>query len=173
MDLPQLGHRFDGAYWVDGMVVRTPTDTCAAGTASCESAFGQVDATTYGFGGNRSVAINYQWAYPGPPLPANVTGTSRVPGPAIAKQNGFEATFQNLQATTFDTTHMGLDPAKPLTASLTVSGAGGAFTLGLKGAFGAVTATLDSAPVTVTHTADGIQLALTLSTGQHQLVVTP
>jgi dienelactone hydrolase len=173
MDLPQLGHRFDGAYWTDGMVVRTPTDTCAAGTAACQSAFGQVDATTYGFGGNRSVAVNYQWAYPGPPLPANVTGTSRVPGPAIPKQNGFEATFQNLQATAFETTHMGLDPTKPLTASLTMNGGGGPFTLGLKGQFGAVTATLDSAPVAVTHTADGIELALTLNAGQHQLAVTP
>ena len=102
MDLPQLGRRFDGAYWVDGMVVRTPTDTCAAGTASCQSAFGQVDATTYGFGGNRTVAMSYQWTYPGPP-PANVTGTVRIPGPAITQQNGFEASFQNLQAATFDT----------------------------------------------------------------------
>jgi dienelactone hydrolase len=173
MDLPQLGHRFDGAYWVDGMVVRTPTDTCAPGTASCESAFGQVDATTYGFGGNRTVPSNYQWVYPGPPLPANVTGTVRIPGAPITKQNGFEATFQNLQAATFDTAHMGLDPTKQLTASLTVSSGPGAFTLGIKGSFGAVTATLDSAPVTVTHTADGIELALTLSAGQHQLVVSP
>jgi dienelactone hydrolase len=173
MDLPQLGHRFDGAYWTDGMVVRTPTDTCAAGTSSCQSSFGQVDATTYGFGGNRSVPVNYQWAYPGPPLPANVTGTSRVPGPAIPQQNGFEATFQNLQAITFDTTHMGLNPSQQLTASLTMSGSGGAFTLRLDGSFGAVSATLDSAPVPVTHTANGIELALTLNTGQHQLVISP
>jgi dienelactone hydrolase len=173
MDLPQLGHRFDGAYWVHGMVVRTPTDTCVAGTASCDSAFGQVDATTYGFGGYRTVPANYQWEYQGPPLPAHVTGTARVPGPAIAKQNGFEATFKNLRAATFDTTHMGIDPSKQLTASLTVSSDPGPFTLGLKGQFGTVTATLDSAPAPVTHTADGIQLALTLGSGQHQLVVTP
>jgi dienelactone hydrolase len=173
MDLPQLGHRFDGAYWVQGMVVRTPTDTCAAGTASCQSAFGQVDATTYGFGGNRTTPFNYEWTYPGPPLPADVTGTARVPGPAITKQNGFEATFKNLQAASFDTSHMGLDPSKQLTASLTVSSDPGPFTLGLKGQFGTVTATLDGAPVPVSHTADGIELALTLGTGQHQLVVSP
>jgi dienelactone hydrolase len=173
MDLPQIDRRFDGAYWVDGMVVRTPTDTCAAGTASCQSAFGQVDAATYGFGGNRTVPANYEWEYQGPPLPAHVTGTARVPGPAITKQNGFEATFKNLQAATFDSTHMGIDPSKQLTASLTVSSDPGPFTLGLKGQFGTVTATLDSAPVPVTHTADGIELAVTLSSGQHQLVVTP
>ncbi len=172
MDLPQLGRRFDGAYWVDGMVVRTPTDTCAAGTASCQSAFGQVDATTYGLGGNRTVAMSYQWTYPGPP-PANVTGTVRVPGPAITQQNGFEASFQNLQAASFDTSHMGVDPSQQIDASLTVTSGPGVFTLGLKGAFGAVSATLDGDPVPVTHTVDGIELALTLSAGQHQLVVTP
>ena len=31
MDLPQHGLRFDGAYWVDGMTVRTPGDSCAPG----------------------------------------------------------------------------------------------------------------------------------------------
>jgi hypothetical protein len=155
------------------MVVRTPGDSCVPGTASCESTFGQVDATTYGFGGNRTVPFNYQWAYPGPPLPANVTGTSRVPGAAITKQNGFEATFKNLQAASFDTSHMGLDPAQQLTASLTMSSDPGPFTLGLKGPFGNVTATLDGNPVPVSHTADGIELALSLGSGQHQLVVSP
>ena len=173
MDLPQLGHRFDGAYWVHGMVVRTPTDTCAAGDASCQSAFGQVDATTYGFGGNRTVPFNYSWEYPGPPLPAHVTGTSRVPGAAITQRNGFEATFRNLKAATFDTTHMGLDPSQQLTASLTVNSDPGPFTLGLQGQFGTVTATLDSSPVPVTNTADGIEIALNLSSGLHQLVVSP
>ena len=147
MDLPQIDRRFDGAYWVDGMVVRTPTDTCAAGTSACESAFGQVDATTFGFGGNRTVPMSYQWAYPGPVFPAVVNGTVRVPGPAITQQNGFEATFQNLQAATFDTTRMGLDPAEELTAALTVSSGPGSFTLGLDGDFGAVNATLDGNPV--------------------------
>ena len=112
------------------------------------------------------------------PIAALAAGLSILVVPAavagpITKQNGFEATFQNLQAATFDTAHMGLDPTKQLTASLTVSSGPGAFTLGIDGAFGAVTATLDSAPVTVTHTASGIELALTLSAGQHQLVVSP
>ena len=31
MDLPQHGLRFDGAYWVDGMTVRTPGDSCSPG----------------------------------------------------------------------------------------------------------------------------------------------
>ena len=53
MDLPQHGLRFDGAYWVDGMTVRTPGDTCAPG-AACDSASGQVDAYTLGHGRARS-----------------------------------------------------------------------------------------------------------------------
>jgi dienelactone hydrolase len=173
MDLPQLGHRFDGAYWAGGMVVRTPTDSCAAGDASCQRAFGQVDATTYGLGGNRSVPVNYQSVYPGPPLPAAVTGTVRQPGAAITRQNGFEARLQNLQAISFDTSHMGIDPASRITASLDVASGPGPFKLTLRGAFGPVTATLDGQPVTVTPVSGGIELALNLSAGQHQLVVSP
>ena len=68
---------------------------------------------------------------------------------------------------------MGVDPSQQIDASLTVTSDPGPFTLGLKGSFGAVSATLDGNPVTVTHTAEGIELALTLSSGQHQLSVTP
>jgi hypothetical protein len=133
MDLPEYGLRFDGAYWVDGMTVRTPTDSCTPGTTSCQSSFGQVDAVTYGFGGNRTVPQDFQSTYPGPPLPADVTGIDRVPGAAIAQQNGFEASFQNLKAAAFDTSRMGLDPSQQLTASLTVSSGAGPFTLDLRG----------------------------------------
>jgi hypothetical protein len=68
---------------------------------------------------------------------------------------------------------MGLNPSQQLTASLTVSSDPGPFTVGLQGQFGTVTATLDGSPVPVTQTADGIELALNLTSGQHQLVVTP
>jgi dienelactone hydrolase len=173
MDLPQIGQRFDGAYWANGMVVRTPGDACAAGDGSCERSFGQVDATTYGFGGNRTVPTNYQSVYPGPPVPAAVTGTVRLPGAAIAKQNGFEAKLQNLQAISFDTSRMGIDPAAQITASLNVASGPGPFKLTLKGAFGPVTATLDGQPATVTPVSGGIEIALDLGTGSHQVVVRP
>jgi len=173
MDLPQIGQRFDGAYWVDGMSVRTPTDTCAAGDTSCERSFGLVEATTYGFGGHRTVAQQFQSAYPGPPLPADVTGVNRVPGDPIAQSNGFEARLENLQAIAFDTSHMGIDPAQAITAQLIVSNGGGPFALTLRGSFGPVSATLDGQPVPVEQTADGIKLSLDLSVDQHELVVTP
>jgi dienelactone hydrolase len=168
MDLPEYGLRFDGAYWVDGMTVRSPSDTCAAG-ASCQTSFGQVDAVTYGFGGFRTEPHNFQAAYPGPPFPAALTGTDRVPSDAIAQQNGFEATLQNLSAITFETGRMGLNPSSEITAHLTGTGQ---TDITFRGSFPPVTATLDGNPVPVTPTADGIKVTVSLS-GQNLLRITP
>jgi dienelactone hydrolase len=172
MDLPQHGLRFDGAYWVDGLVVRTPGDTCAPG-AACESASGQVDAYTLGHGRARGTTQAVTTVHPGPPFPATVQGLERSPGGAIAAQNRFEATFTNLSAATFETSGMGLNPSQVLTAALTVASGPGAFTLRLRGSFPAVTATLDGQPVTVTPVSGGIELSLNLTSGAHALVVTP
>jgi dienelactone hydrolase len=173
MDLPQHGLRFDGAYWVDGMTVRTPGDTCSPGQAACESASGQVDAYTLGHGRARGTTQPVTTAFPGPPFPATVQGTTRQPGGPIADQNRFEATFTNLRATAFETTRMGLDPASALTASLTAATGPGAFALTLRGNFPPVTATLDGQPVAVQQTAGAITLNLNLTTGSHALAVTP
>ena len=173
MDLPQHGLRFDGAYWVDGMAVRTPTDTCSPGDAACESASGQVDAYTLGHGRARGTTESVTSAYPGPPFPATVQGTNRIPGSSIAQQNRFEATFTNLRAAAFETSHMGLDPQARLTANLTVASGPGAFTLTLRGAFPSVKATLGGRPVPVTRTSQGIELSLNLASGAQELVVTP
>ena len=173
MDLPQHGLHFDGAYWVDGMVVRTPSDSCAPGTSSCESASGQVDAYTLGHGHARSTTQSVTTAYPGPPFPATVQGVERVPSGPITRQNRFEATFTNLRAASFETGRMGLDPAAPLSAKLTESGGGGFFDLTLRGDFGPVTAKLDGLAVPVQQTADGIVLTFGLTGGDHELTVTP
>jgi hypothetical protein len=172
MDLPQHGLRFDGAYWVDGMVVRTPGDTCSPGTSSCQAASGLVEAFTQGLGRDRSTTQAVQFAYPGPPFPADVQGTERVPGPSRPVKNSFEASLTNLSAIAFDLGHMALDPAQRLMAKLTAVGGGGSVTITLRGSFPPVTATLDDQPVTVTQVADGIELNLVL-TGQHALVVKP
>ena len=172
MDLAQHGLRFDGAYWVDDMVVRTPGDTCAPG-AACESASGQVDAYTLAHGRARGTTQPVTTVFPGPPFPATVQGVNRLPGAAIAAQNRFEATFTNLGAATFETDGMGLDPGAVLTAALTVASGPGAFALTLEGDFPPVTATLDGQPVPVQQTATGILLSLTMTTGAHSLVVTP
>jgi dienelactone hydrolase len=168
MDLPEYGLRFDGAYWVDAMTIRTPSDTCAAG-ASCQTSFGQVDAVTHAFGGNKTVPQNFQSAYPGPPFPADLTGTDRVPGDPITQENGFEATLQNLSAIAFETGRMGVDPGSQITADLTGDGQ---TAVTLRGQFGPVTATLDGQPVPVVQTSDGIRVDVAIN-GQHELVITP
>ena len=173
MDLPQHGLRFDGAYWVDGMTVRTPGDSCSPGQAACESASAQVEAYTLGHGRARSTEQAITTAFPGPPFPATVQGTTRVPGGAIPPQNRFEAVFTNLGAVAFETSRMGLDPGSQLTAELTVASGPGAFTLTLRGDFPPVTAELDGQPVPVTQTPEGIELSLDLAAGAQELVVTP
>lgn len=172
MDLPQHDQRFDGAYWVDGMVVRTPGDACDPGDSSCEEASGMVEAFTLGQGRDRASTQAVQFAYPGPPFPAAVEGTDRVAGATKPVKNSFEASLTNLRAIAFDLGHMALDPAEKLIAKLTAVGAGGPVTVTLRGNFPAVTATLDDQPVTVRRVADGIEVDLVL-TGQHTLLVTP
>jgi dienelactone hydrolase len=168
MDLPEYGLRFDGAYWVDGMTLRPPSDPCAAG-ASCQTTFGQVYAVTHAFGGHKTVPQNIQSAYPGPPFPADLTGTDRVPGDPIAQENGFEATLQNLSAIAFETGRMGIDAGGQITALLSGDGQ---TSVTLRGQFPPVHATLDGHPVSVQQTSDEVKLTLAL-TGDHELVVTP
>ena len=100
-------------------------------------------------------------------------GTERVPGAAIAPQNRFEATFTNLSAATFETTRMGLDPADPLSAQLTVPSGPGFFELTLRGDFGPVNAQLDGLAAPVQPVDGGIRLTLGLTAGAHELTVTP
>jgi hypothetical protein len=174
MDLPQYGHRFDGAYWVDGMATRNPaSDTCSPGQ-SCQTQFGQVTAYTRGHGREPSTAVDFNDALPGPPS-ATIQGTDRIPGGPLGPgidRNVFEAALTNLKAIAFDTAGMGIDPSDEITASLTAAEAG-PFTLTLKGAFPAVSATLDGQSVQVQQVAGGIEISFTFTPGVHSLVITP
>jgi len=171
MDLPQYGLRFDGAYWVDGMVVRAPSDTCSAGDPACETAFGQVEAYTLSHGRARSTTEAVNSAYPGPPLPATVQGTNRIPGTPITPRNTFRARFVNLSAITFDVARMGIATRQQITVDLNVD-APGPVTITLRGSFPPMTARLDGNLVPVQATADGIKITVNL-TGQNRLIVTP
>jgi dienelactone hydrolase len=169
MDLPALGLRFDGAYWVDRMAVRSPSDSCSPG-APCQTSFGQVDAITFARGGNRTEPQQHTSAYPGPPAPATVTGIDRVPAGAIIKRNGFEAKLTNLARVAFNMGRMGINPAQRIGAALVGDGA---TTLILLGAFPPVAATLDGQPVPVRRSATAVEVDVNLAPGRHQLVVTP
>ena len=171
MDIPQYGLHFDGAYWVDGMIVRAPTDKCSPGDSACEAAYGTVSAYTLAHGRDRSTVEPVSFAYPGPPLPADVEGMNRIPGGPITPRNTFEAKFENLSAVAFDLGPMGVTPSKQIRARLSVDAAG-PVTITLRGAFPPVTATLDGNPVTVQQVTGGIKVRLNL-TDHNLLVVTP
>jgi predicted esterase len=156
MDLKKYGLVFDGAYWVDELVVRD---------AGAQTSFGDVEATTFALGGNRLRPV------PDPPgvategglSPAAVQGQTLVKGDPIAKANGFEAKLTNLGSVLFRTGLMGLDPAQPVSASLTGDGP---VTVRFDGTWPAtVKATLDGAPVAVTREKGGVAVALTLAPG--------
>jgi hypothetical protein len=150
--------------------VRTPSNTCTPGDSSCEQSFGQVEGYTQGWGRSRSVATNVSFAYPGPPFPADVEGSTRS-DTSVVRRDFFDAGLVNLSEISFDMARMGINTDAVIEGHLTVSGAG-PVTVKLKGSFGPVSATLDGQPVVVTPTVDGIQMTLTL-TSQHDLVVTP
>jgi dienelactone hydrolase len=180
MDLPQHGLRFDGAYWVDGMVVRSPGDTCTPGNP-CDTTedYGLVDAYTSGFDQTRDPDIyGVQFTYPGPPLPADVRGTERTYGGSASLPNHLDIGAWNLRALTLDMPGAGIDTSAEITMRLTAGG--GPFTLTLRGEFGPATAaTIEQLfpccpeqPVAVEHTDEGIVLELEVS-GQYHLRVQP
>jgi hypothetical protein len=179
MDLPQYGHRFDGAYWVDGMVVRAPGDACAPG-AACDTAndYGLVEGYTAGFGKSRYPTINpVSRTYAGPPAPATVQGTDRSDccGPGTP-ENYMDVRTANLRAMTLDMPGAGMDTAQDIQVRLTAGG--GPFTLTLRGTFApgthvnleTLTPCCSEDAVPVQHTAEGIVLELDLN-GQYNLNV--
>jgi pimeloyl-ACP methyl ester carboxylesterase len=179
MDLPHHGLRFDGAYWVDGMVVRTPSDSCAPGDASCEAASGLVEGYTTGFDKSRNPLIeDVQFTYPGPPLPADVRGTERTYGGAAPASNFLDVRTSNLRAIALDMPGAGIDTADDIRIRLTADG--GAFPLTLRGDFGPGTAaTIEQlfpccpeSEVPVQHTDEGIVLELEVS-GQYNIRIRP
>jgi hypothetical protein len=182
MDLPQYGLRFDGAYWVDGMVVRSPGDDCPPPPprdTSCEGSAGQVSAFTIAHGHVRSSSQEVHTTYAGPPAPASVDGINRIRGSDFQARNFFDAVLYNLSAITFDVGPMGIDPNTQITVHLTTDDVGrGQFTLTLRGNFPPVTATIRETPfgqvtpLHVTQTADGIELNFELKS-QHDLTITP
>jgi predicted esterase len=163
MDIKKYGLVFDGAYWVDDLVVRD---------ASAQTAFGEAEATTFAFGGNRPKAVaDAPGTYAqGGLSPAVVQGQTLQKGDPIAKANGFEAKLTNIGSILFRTARMGLDPAKPVTASLTGDGP---VTVRFDGAWPAgVKATFDGLGVAVKREPNGIAVDVTVPpVGAHALAL--
>lgn len=110
-DVPELGLRFDRAYWVADLRVRD---------RSAEDSHGEIDATTYARGGHLPVPEEepLHLEPDGGEGPALVNGQRYADGPRIKRRNGFEATLSNLSAVRFLTRRMGLDPSRPVRAKL-------------------------------------------------------
>ncbi|TMK65323.1 MAG: hypothetical protein E6G53_06260 [Actinobacteria bacterium] len=159
MDLPQDGLRFDSAYWVSGIGVRgSQTDT---------SNFGEVRATTFGFGGHRTKP-QQELPVPvsGPVSPGIKFEQRQVAGAAIVKRNGFEATLTKLDHITFDVGRMGLSAGGPISIHVVSDGVS---TLNLLGRF---PSSASAAGGAVSHRIAG-GLAVTVPGGTHDVTVTP
>ncbi|HEX8647353.1 MAG TPA: alpha/beta hydrolase-fold protein [Thermoleophilaceae bacterium] len=170
MDLPRFGLRFDGAYWIDGLAVRSADDPARAGPEE----HAQVDVMTYALGKPAPVTEPETFAFPGPPLPATVRGRTPVDGAAPPRRNAFDAALTNVGRVTLDVRRMGLDADQPLRAKLAGDGTA---TLVLAGRFGQVAATLDGSPVAVgrvSRVSGGISVPVDLAgAGEHELEIRP
>lgn len=162
-DLEDFGVRFDHAYWVRDLVVR---DESAVVTAH-----GEIDAMTYALGGYLRRAIAEEPHTEDTPNGLEVvTGQRHVDGAPILRRNGFRATLTTIGSVRFLTAQMGLDPAKPMTATLIGDGP---TTLRFDGTWPqGVRATVDGVPVPVIRDGHGIRLTVALPAGApHTLVV--
>ncbi len=165
MDLKRAGLHFDGAYWVDGMVVRHATQPAD---------FGEIDATTEALGRKPPTLIDEGTSlYTGPTgvSPATVTGQHYEPGAAAAKRNAFTAKLTNLKSLLFRTGRMGLDTGRPISAELTGDGTTALRFSGLR-CLGA--ATLDGQRVSRGTGRRGAIVTVTLDPGSsHRLLLDP
>lgn len=116
MDLPGGGLSFNGAYWVDGMVLRDN---------SAPDSHGSIDASTAGVGRRRQTLVD-EGISSVPPIgvgsPGTVSGQHYEPGGRRHRSNSFKVRLENLAAVSLDTARMGIDPRRPIHASLSGDG---------------------------------------------------
>ncbi|MDQ3934915.1 MAG: hypothetical protein M3340_09845, partial [Actinomycetota bacterium] len=105
MDVPEFGLRWDGAYWVDGIALRSTDDPGRAGPD--EHAL--VEATSYGLGKPLPATVPETGAFPGPPFPATVRARMPVAGEPLPRRNAFDARLVNVARARLDVGRMGLD----------------------------------------------------------------
>jgi predicted esterase len=154
MDLRDRNLVFDGAYWVDGIVVRNDR---------AETSHGLVRARSYALGGaiERPRAIKPYSYDEGPPsTPATVTGQVRVPVRRVKRRNGFAATLRNVSALTFATHRMRLRTRRRMTVAVRTDGP---VKIRLRGHFRCVRARSRTRPLQVKRSPAAIVLSLRAS----------
>ncbi len=165
MDVKGVG-KFDGAYWVDDLVVRD---------ASATDSHGTIEAVTKGLGKAPAKMVDEgPNSYTTPAgTPGTVTGQHPGKAPKRPKANAFTVALENLSGATLDVGRMGLSPSRSLSATLSGDGR---TTLRLKARFPRGTmATLDGHAVPAKRAKKTLTLTLPLSPSPkpHRLTVTP
>lgn len=110
-----LSYTFDGAYWVDGLTVRSgdPADPKTMGT---------IDARTFGRGAEEVLALP-EAGTAGQVAPYVMTGLRWHHAGTLAPRNAFSVTLANIATARLDIARMGLGTAAPITATVTTDGA--------------------------------------------------
>ena len=156
-----LDYAFDGAYWVDGLTIRSG-DPAAPGT------MGTFDATTHARGVPAYLTVPEAGvAAVGHTAPFAMAGLSWLGTGTSAPMNAFEATLTNIATAQLDVARMALATGEAITATVTTDGS---VVLLLAG-------TWASAP-TVTGATDfsyaaGVLEITIASEGKHVITITP
>ncbi len=166
MDIPDADLRFDRAYWVSRIAVRS---------ASEAGDHGEVDAVTRGLGEREPALVDEPPRAYEPPageLAATVTGQHFGPAPRSARKNSFRVGLKNVKGVRLKLQRMGLDPRHALRATLHGDGQ---TSLTLAGHWRAKPrATLDGERVAVHKGRHRLRLNLELKAGQgHHLRIKP
>lgn len=114
-----LSYDFDGAYYVDGLQVRTVA-LLPSGKPNPAS-FGTIDVTTYGRGVPRTIGIP-EAGTAGQKTAYVMHGWDHLRDGTTAAANRFEATLTNVSAVTLDLARMGLTVTGGLAVTITSDG---------------------------------------------------
>lgn len=109
-----LDYSFDGAFWIDKLVVRD-------GDPSDASTIGNIDATTFGRGLDEFVGVPEAGAL-GQPEAYVMTGQRWVRTGRIAPSNAFSASLSNLAQAEFDLSDMGLGTTSSIIGEIVTDG---------------------------------------------------
>jgi pimeloyl-ACP methyl ester carboxylesterase len=155
-----LDYAFDGAYWVDGLTIRSG-DPSAPGTT------GTFDATTLGRGVPTYLTIpEASVAAVGHTAPFTMAGLSWLGTGTSAPSNAFEATLTNIATAELDVARMALSTADAITATVTTDGP---VVLRLAG----VWASAPTVTGAVGSYAAGVLEITIATTGTHAITITP
>ncbi len=155
-----LDYAFDGAYWVDGLTIRSGDPASPATT-------GTFDATTRGRGVPTYLTIpEASVAAVGHTAPFTMAGLSWLGTGTSAPMNAFEATLTNIATAQLDVARMALSTAGGITATVTTDGP---VVLRLAGVWA-------SAPIVTGASgsyAAGVLEITIASAGKHAITITP